>query len=121
MLFIKILYILQTYGAVIGALSQNFKPFISKPLEIALGLTKASPWKPVSQTILQYTTELKRFDVKEYSKDEAKAVMDYYYETSILPRKYITISIGSHSNNYSNYCETKLICYLFRIKGTTLC
>ncbi|GBB83598.1 hypothetical protein RclHR1_01030013 [Rhizophagus clarus] len=75
-----------TNGAVIGALSQTFKPFVSKPLEIALGLTEASPWKPVSRTILQYTTGLQRFDVKEYLKNEAKAVMDYYYEMSILPR-----------------------------------
>ncbi|CAB4382711.1 hypothetical protein RhiirA5_396563 [Rhizophagus irregularis] len=75
-----------TYGAVIGALSQTFKPFISKPLEIALGLTEASPWKPVSRTILQYTTGLQNFDVKGYSKDEAKAVIDYYYEMSILPQ-----------------------------------
>ena len=73
----------------IGALSQNSKPFVSKPLEIALGLTETSPWKPVSRTILQYATGLQRLDVKEYSKDEAKAVMDYYYETSILPRKLI--------------------------------
>lgn len=71
----------------IGALSQTFKPFISKPLEIALGLTEVSPWKPVSRTNLQYTAGLQRFDVEGYSIDEAKAVIDYYYEMSILPRK----------------------------------
>ncbi|RIA84681.1 mitochondrial ribosomal death-associated protein 3-domain-containing protein [Glomus cerebriforme] len=75
-----------TYGAVIGALSQNFKPFVSKPLEVALGLSESSLWKPISRTILQYATGLQRFDVKEYSKDEAKGVMDYYYNTSILPQ-----------------------------------
>ncbi|CAI2166825.1 9531_t:CDS:10 [Funneliformis geosporum] len=73
-----------TYGATIGALSHNFKPFISKTLEIALGLSEASSWKPVSNTTWQYTTGLQRFDVKEYTKDEAKAIMDYYYDTAIM-------------------------------------
>ncbi|CAG8775234.1 5855_t:CDS:2, partial [Racocetra persica] len=61
-----------TYGAVIGALSQCYKPYISKPLNIALGLVTPSPWKHYPQNLLNYAVGLQRFDVPNYSQPEAK-------------------------------------------------
>ncbi|CAG8599541.1 15094_t:CDS:10, partial [Gigaspora rosea] len=77
-----------TYGAVIGALSLCHKPYISKPLNIALGLSTPSPWKQYPQNILNYAVGLQRFDVPNYSQTEAKGVLDYYCDgSSILQLK----------------------------------
>ncbi|CAG8515346.1 39519_t:CDS:10 [Gigaspora margarita] len=77
-----------TYGAVIGALSLCYKPYISKPLNIALGLSTPSPWKQYPQNILNYTVGLQRFDIPNYSQTEAKGVLDYYCDgSSILQLK----------------------------------
>ncbi|KAF0441111.1 Mitochondrial carrier protein [Gigaspora margarita] len=73
-----------TYGAVIGALSLCYKPYISKPLNIALGLSTPSPWKQYPQNILNYTVGLQRFDIPNYSQTEAKGVLDYYCDGSSI-------------------------------------
>ncbi|CAJ0631609.1 6962_t:CDS:10 [Entrophospora sp. SA101] len=54
-----------------------------KPLEEALNISESSVWNPRSPTILQYTKDLQRFDVKMYTQKEAKGILDYYYNTMI--------------------------------------
>nr|CAG8436587.1 888_t:CDS:10 [Entrophospora candida] len=54
-----------------------------KPLEEALNISESSVWNPRSPTILQYTKDLQRFDVKMYTLKEAKGILDYYYNTMI--------------------------------------
>ncbi|CAG8432964.1 11025_t:CDS:10 [Diversispora eburnea] len=71
-------------GAVIGAMSHVDKAFLSKPLDLALGFIKPSPWVQYSPNILKYTEGLKIFDVPTFTRDEAKSVMNYYRESSII-------------------------------------
>ncbi|CAG8638549.1 2816_t:CDS:2, partial [Scutellospora calospora] len=73
-----------TYGATIGAVSQCYKPYVSKPLNIALGLVEPSPWNHYPQNILNYAVGLQRFDVSNYSQTEAKGVLNYYYDSSSI-------------------------------------
>ncbi|RHZ74130.1 hypothetical protein Glove_227g97 [Diversispora epigaea] len=71
-------------GAVIGAMSHIDKVFLSEPLDLALGFIQPSPWVQYSPNILKYTKGLKRFDVPIYTRGEAKSVMNYYRESSII-------------------------------------
>ncbi|CAG8467914.1 8405_t:CDS:10 [Acaulospora morrowiae] len=101
-----------TFGSTVGALSHINKRYISKPLEFALGMIEASPWKQYSPGILEYTRGLVNFDVPEYTKDEAKGVMDYYHETKIINRphdqmfeRYYTSANGNPKKFYLSCCR----------------
>ncbi|CAG8513483.1 4961_t:CDS:10 [Ambispora gerdemannii] len=86
-------------GAIIGAISNAFPPVQSKILDFSLRLDEPSPWIPYSQSLLSYAKGLQRFDVAGYSKDEARAVFDFYSKSSLFyqeptdryfAKKYIT-------------------------------
>ncbi|CAG8601177.1 9344_t:CDS:10 [Paraglomus occultum] len=106
-------------GAVIGATSLVHKPTLSYALDAALHLTEVSPWKQVSPEIARYINkEVKRYNISEYSKDEAKTLLDFYIRNNVVhedadattsesfTKKYM-LSNGN-ARKFLEYCSKRL-------------
>ncbi|CAG8579878.1 579_t:CDS:10 [Paraglomus brasilianum] len=104
-------------GAVIGATSLVHKPTLSYALDAALHLTEVSPWKQVSPEIARYINkEVKSYRISEYSKNEAKALLDFYIRNNVVhedaptdesfTKKYM-LSNGN-ARKFLEYCSKRL-------------
>ncbi|KAG9327104.1 hypothetical protein KVV02_008734 [Mortierella alpina] len=72
------------HGAVIGATSDSLLINKSEILEVALGVKEVSPYKSLSQTIAPWTQGLTKFEVPNYTRQEAKGVFDYYKKGNVF-------------------------------------
>ncbi|CAO3563213.1 unnamed protein product [Mortierella alpina] len=72
------------HGAVIGATSDSLLINKSEILEVALGVKEVSPYKSLSQTIAPWTQGLTKFEVPNYTRQEAKGVFDYYRKGNVF-------------------------------------
>ncbi|KAF9966537.1 37S ribosomal protein S23 mitochondrial [Mortierella alpina] len=72
------------HGAVIGATSDSLLINKSEILEVALGVKEVSPYKSLSQTIAPWTEGLTKFEVPNYTRQEAKGVFDYYRKGNVF-------------------------------------
>ncbi|KAF9576385.1 37S ribosomal protein S23 mitochondrial [Mortierella alpina] len=72
------------HGAVVGATSDSLLINKSEILEVALGVKEVSPYKSLSQTIAPWTQGLTKFEVPNYTRQEAKGVFDYYKKGNVF-------------------------------------
>lgn len=73
-----------SHGAVLSATSDSLLAQKSELLDVALGVKSASPYKSFSQTIAPWTQGLTRFEVPNYTTEEAKGVFDYYKKANVF-------------------------------------
>lgn len=72
------------HGAVVGATSDSLLINKSEILEVALGVKQVSPYKSLSQTIAPWTQGLTKFEVPNYTRQEAKGAFDYYKKGNVF-------------------------------------
>ncbi|KAG0261959.1 37S ribosomal protein S23 mitochondrial [Mortierella polycephala] len=72
------------HGAIVTATSDTFLAHKSEVLDVALGVKEVSPYKSLSQTIMPWTQGLTRFEVPNYTRQEAKGVFDYYKKGNVI-------------------------------------
>jgi len=73
-----------SHGAVLSATSDSLLAKKSEVLDVALGVKSVSPYKSFSQTIAPWTEGLTRFEVPNYTADEAKGIFDYYKKANVF-------------------------------------
>ncbi|KAG0044769.1 37S ribosomal protein S23 mitochondrial [Gryganskiella cystojenkinii] len=73
-----------SHGAVLAATSDTLLESKSEVLDVALGVKKVSPYKSLSQTIAPWTQGLTRYEVPNYTREEAKGVFDYYKKANVF-------------------------------------
>lgn len=72
------------HGAILAATSDTLLARKSEVLDVALGVKEVSPYKSLSQTIAPWTNGLTRFEVPNYTREEAKGVFDYYKKANVF-------------------------------------
>ncbi|KAF9192848.1 hypothetical protein BGZ51_004611 [Haplosporangium sp. Z 767] len=72
------------HGAIVAATSDALLAKKSEVLDVALGVKEVSPYKSLSQTIMPWTQGLTRFEVPNYTRQEAKGVFDYYKKGNVF-------------------------------------
>ncbi|KAF9580511.1 37S ribosomal protein S23 mitochondrial [Lunasporangiospora selenospora] len=72
------------HGAVLTATSDHMLEKKSEVLEAALGLKQASPYKQFPQNLASWTQGLTKFEVPNYTRQEAKSIFDYYKKGNVL-------------------------------------